>query len=198
MASLFKHIANLRNRHSFDTIAAFGRQVMEDNCTIAVPPTPAEEQSSRTIFVTTVRQRKRLSPSQTCSVEPNDFVSLASQERATTTPTEQSSSPTVADSSHPKRLRLSKEALLAQESMGKSSKQSTSSDSIALPLSSISLSSLPSPSQHYRLHQNILHLVHCWGDRMKHIHPNQYLQHLLTTRGYDNRYLEADECLKSM
>eukprot|EP01033_Poteriospumella_lacustris_P015647 gene15648-11196_t len=32
---------------------------------------------------------------------------------------------------------------------------------------------------------------------MKHIHPNQYLQHLLTTRGYDNRYFEADEWRRS-
>lgn len=195
MESLNKHAANFQNHRSLDNIVA---ALMEDNCTIAMPPTPAEEQSSRTIFVTTVRQRKRLSPSQTCSIEPNDFASLASQDRTANAPTDLSSSSTVdGDSSHPKRLRLSKEALLAHESLGRSSKQSTSSDSIALPLSSISLSSVPSPSQHYRLHQNIVHLVQCWGDRMKHIHPNQYLQHLLTTRGYDNRYFEADECRRS-
>lgn len=51
--------------------------------------------------------------------------------------------------------------------------------------------SLPSPTDHQRLHYRIEKAVQTWGDRMRHIHPIEYLQHLLTTRGYDNNYIES-------
>lgn len=49
----------------------------------------------------------------------------------------------------------------------------------------------PSPAVVSLFDLKIPPIVRSWGERMRQVHPVDYLQHLLTSRGYDNSYLES-------
>lgn len=47
-----------------------------------------------------------------------------------------------------------------------------------------------------QLQAEINQIVHLWGNNMKDIHPADYLQHLLKTRGYDYDYIESSDIIR--
>ncbi len=59
------------------------------------------------------------------------------------------------------------------------------------PLPEISISAMSSPESHHHLYDRINRVVQTCGDRMRHVHPKDFLQFLLVSRGYDNSYIEA-------